>query len=158
MLLKGTTFAGNVLRSSGATLTNLKQKGDNTMKKSLTLALALVALATVAGLTFGRSAATAPPPPQLVEYRAGTAAWPINSAGIHITFSSPMPPATNTNYALAVKETNTAGYSPTSVCTYFNPLHKTASGFDVQHKRCLDGAPMPLDTGVSLDYIAIEKK
>lgn len=127
------------------------------MKKLLTLALALVALATVAGLTVGRNATAQP---QLVEYRAGTVAWPAvpPTAGIHITFSSPMPPAVNNNYASVVSATNTAGYSPTAVCTYFNSLHKTLTGFDVQHKRCLDGVPVPLDTGVSLDYIAIEKK
>lgn len=123
------------------------------MKKLLTLALALVALATVAGLTFGRNATAQP---QLVEYRAGTAAFPIGSAGINITFSTQMP---STKYAVVVQATNTAGYSslPT-VCTYFNPLHKTLVGFDVQHKRCDTGQPVPLDTGVSLDYIVIEKR
>lgn len=122
------------------------------MKKLLTSALALVVLATVVGLTFGRNATAQP---QLVEYRAGTAAFPIGSAGIPITFSTPMP---STNYSVVVQQTNTAGYSPTTVCTYFNPLHKTTSGFDVQHKRCDNGQPVPLDTGVSLDYIVIEKK
>lgn len=122
------------------------------MKKLLTLALAVVAVATLVGLTFGRNTTAAP---QLVEYRAGTASFPINSDGINITFSTPMP---SIKYAVVVKATNTAGYSPTSVCTYFNPLHKRTDGFEVQHKRCDDGAGVKLDTGVSLDYIVIEKK
>jgi hypothetical protein len=121
------------------------------MKKLLTLVFALVALATIAGLTFERNATAHPP---LVVSRAGTAAWPINSAGIHITLS---PPMLSNKYVTLVQQTNTAGYSPTSVCTYFNPLHKTPSGFDVQHKRCDTGAPVPLVTGVSLDYIVIDK-
>jgi hypothetical protein len=39
----------------------------------------------------------------------------------------------------------------------FNVLHKTANGFDVQHKRCDDGTPLALTLGVSLDWIAIIK-
>jgi len=120
------------------------------MKKLLTLALALVALATVVGLTFGRNA-TAPPPPQ--NYRAGIVGFPIGKDGINIIFSTPMP---STNYAVVVQQTNTAGYSPTSVCTYFNPLHKRTDGFEVQHKRCDDGAGVKLDTGVTLNYIVVE--
>jgi hypothetical protein len=120
------------------------------MKKLLTLALAVIALATVLGLTFARNP-TSPPP--LQNYRAGTAGWPIGQAGININFSSPMP---NTNYAVVVQQTNTAGYSPTSVCTYFNPLHKRTDGFEVQHKRCDDGVPVSLDTSVTLNYIVVE--
>ncbi len=62
----------------------------------------------------------------------------------------------STKYAVVVQATNTAGYSTTSVCTYFNPLHKRADGFEVQHKRCDDGAPVKLDTSVSLNYIVVE--
>lgn len=120
------------------------------MKKLLTLVLALVGLATVAGLTFGRSA-TAPPP--LQNYRAGTVGFPINRDGININFSTPMP---STRYAVVVQATNTAGYSTTSVCTYFNPLHKRTDGFEVQHKTCDNGAGVKLDTAVSLDYIVVE--
>lgn len=54
----------------------------NTMKKSLTLALALVALVAVAT---GDAAAQQP----LQHYRAGTAAFAIGKDGINITFSSP---------------------------------------------------------------------
>ena len=119
------------------------------MKKLLTLALALVALATVVVLTFERNAAAQQP---LQHYRAGTAAFAIGQDGINITFSSPMP---STGYAVVVQATNTAGYSPTSVCTYFNPLHKRTDGFEVQHKRCDDGVPVKLDVGVSLDWMAL---
>jgi hypothetical protein len=115
------------------------------MKKLLPLALALVSLAVTAGPTFG----------QTVEYRAGTAVFASGKDGINITFTSPMP---NLKYSVVVQATNTAGYSPTSVCTYFNPLHKRLDGFEVQHKRCDDGVPVKLDTNVSLDYIAIAKK
>jgi hypothetical protein len=120
------------------------------MKKILTLALALIALATVAGLTFGRNA-TAPPP--LMNYKAGTAVFPIGRDGININFSTPMP---STKYAVVVQATNTAGYSTTSVCTYFNPLHKRTDGFEVQHKTCDNGAGVKLDTAVSLDYVVVE--
>jgi|SRR5882672_4031320 len=119
------------------------------MKKLLTLALTLVALATVAGLTFGRNA-TAPPP---LQYRAGIAGFLPGNDGINITFSTPMP---STKYAVVVQATNTAGYSTTSVCTYFNPLHKRTDGFEVQHKRCDDGLGVKLDTSVSLNYIVVE--
>jgi len=110
--------------------------------------LALVALAVVS-LTVTQNAAAQQP---LQNYRAGTTAFAIGKDGINITFSSPMP---NTQYAVVVQATNTAGYSPTSVCTYFNPLHKRVDGFEVQHKRCDDGAPVKLDTGVSLDWIVV---
>ncbi len=114
------------------------------MKKSLTLALALIALAT------GNAAAQ-----PLQDYRAGTAAFAIGKDGINITFSSPMP---STRYSVVVQATNTAGYSPTSVCTYFNPLHKRVDGFEVQHKRCDNGVPVKLDVGVSLDWIVVAYK
>jgi hypothetical protein len=58
------------------------------MKKLLTLALALVALATAGVLTFERNAAAEP---QLQDYRAGTAGFKSGQADIDITFSSPMP-------------------------------------------------------------------
>ncbi|HEV2842926.1 MAG TPA: hypothetical protein VGW39_16515 [Chthoniobacterales bacterium] len=121
------------------------------MKKLLTLAVALVALATMADLTYGQAAAPLP----LVQYRAGTAVFASGKDGINIIFThGPMP---SLNYSVVVQATNTAGYSPISVCTYFNPLHKRLDGFEVQHKRCDDGVPVKLDTNVSLDYVAIAK-
>src|SRR3954471_2770894 len=81
---------------------------------------------------------------QVVGYRAGTknfpgAPPPGGSDGISITFSAPMP--TN-KYSVVVQPTNTAGYSPIPTCTYFNVLHKTTAGFEVQHKRCDNGDPV----------------
>jgi len=61
-------------------------------------------------------------------------------------------------YAVSVQPRDTAGYSPISFCTYFNPLHKRVDGFEVQHKRCDDGVPVQLDVGVSLDWIAVRFK
>lgn len=88
---------------------------------------------------------------QVVGYRAGTAPFTAGSAGIVVTFSVPMPTA---KYSVVVQPTNTAGYSPISQCTYFNVLKKTTTNFQVQHKRCDNGAPVNLDVNVSLDWIA----
>jgi hypothetical protein len=88
---------------------------------------------------------------QVVGFRAGTNAFPIGSAGITVVFSVPMPTA---QYSVVVQPTNTAGYSGTTACTYFNVLHKTTANFQVQHKRCDNGVPVNLVTGVSLDWIA----
>jgi hypothetical protein len=110
------------------------------MKKSLTVVLALVALATVVGLMSGRSAAAKHP---LRDYRAGTAAFAI---GRMVSISPSLPSLPNTDYAVVVQATNTAGYSPTSDCTYFNPLHKRADVFEVQHKSCDDGVPVKTAT------------
>jgi hypothetical protein len=88
---------------------------------------------------------------QVVGYRAGTASFTAGSAGIVVTFSVPMPTA---KYSVVAQPTNTAGYSPISECTYFNVLNKTATNFQVQHKRCDNGAPVNLDVNVSLDWIA----
>ena len=122
------------------------------MKKSLLRVRALIALATVViSLTFTQNAAAQGPP--LQNYRSGIKAFPSGSDGINIVFSSPMP---STNYAVVVQPTNTAGYSPTSVCTYFNPLHKRLDGFEVQHKRCDNGVPVKLDVNVSLNWIVVE--
>ena len=122
------------------------------MKRLLIRALALAALATVLVLPFGRNATAKQP---LQDYRAGTKGFAIGQDGINITFSSPMP---STAYSVVVQETNTAGYSPTSDCTYFNPLHKRVDGFEVQHKRCDDGVPVQLDVNVSLDWIVVAYK
>ncbi len=109
----------------------------------------LAAIVTVA-LLAGHTAAQA----QTGTYRAGTSAFNAGQAGIFVTFTTPLPSA---NYSVSVQATNTGGYSPTADCTYFNVLHKTANGFDVQHKRCNDGVPLALTVGVSLDWIAIVK-
>lgn len=82
----------------------------------------------------------------------GSVSFPIGSAGVSVRFTVPMPAA---NYSVVVQPTNTAGYSTTSSATYFNVLHKTVNGFDVQHKQCSDGTPLALDVGVTLDWIAM---
>ena len=84
--------------------------------------------------------------------KAGTAAFAIGQAGITVTYTVPWP--ANTRYAVVVQPTNTAGPSPVSVCTYLNVLKKTDTKFEVQHKRCDNGVPVPLDTAISLDWIA----
>lgn len=120
------------------------------MKHSLKSKAAVLALAAAIAIPFALSASAQQP---LQNYRAGTAAFTAGKAGINITFSSPLP---STRYAVIVQPTNTAGYSTTTVCTYFNPLHKRVDGFEVQHKRCDDGVPVQLDTNVSLDWVVIE--
>jgi len=81
--------------------------------------------------------------------RAGTAPFPVGSAGITVSITPPMP---DSCYAVSVQQTNTAGYSPTANCTYFNVLDKAASQFDVQHKTCNTGRPEKLKASVSLDW------
>ena len=84
--------------------------------------------------------------------KAGTAAFAVGQAGIFVNYPIPWP--ATVRYSVAVQPTNTAGYSPTTVCTYFNVLKKTATQFQVQHKRCDNGVPVALDTAVSLDWVA----
>lgn len=86
------------------------------------------------------------------EVRAGVAPFLAGQAGIYITLPTPMP---NGNYSAVVNATNTSGYSPTTECTYFNVLKKTATNFQVQHKTCIDGVPIPLDKNVSLNWIVM---
>jgi hypothetical protein len=47
-------------------------------------------------------------------------------------------------YTVVVQATNTAGYSPSSECTYFNVLKETPTKFEVQHKTFKDGKPLAL--------------
>lgn len=84
--------------------------------------------------------------------RAGVDAFLAGQAGIYITLDTPMP---NGNYSAVVNATNTSGYSPTTECTYFNVLKKTATNFQVQHKTCIDGVPIPLDKNVSLNWVVM---
>src|SRR5688572_26928454 len=128
-----------------------EHEGATTMKNSLKRTVTLAALAAVMAIAFEQRAIAQ----TFQNYRAGTTGFAAGQAGIKITFSSPMP---STRYSVVVQATNTAGYSPVSVCTYFNPLHKRVDGFEVQHKRCDNGVPVQLDTNVSLDWIVIEYK
>lgn len=84
------------------------------------------------------------------DIRAGNALFSSGKAGIYVKFSPAMP---NNKYAVVVQATNTAGYSTVDICTYFNPLKKTASNFQVQHKSCKDGTPIKLDANVSLNWM-----
>lgn len=116
---------------------------------------AIALLLTVGLLTRGGNAQPGPPPGPTPKTKAGIAGFPAGQAGININF----PPGfkiLNANYAVVVQPTNTAGYSPVSECTYFNPLHKRDDGFEVQHKTCLDGTPEALDVNVSLNWIVVE--
>ena len=84
--------------------------------------------------------------------KAGLVGWVAPAMGLTVHFATPMP---DTNYAAVVQPTNTGGYSTTKDCTYFNVLHLTVNGFDVQHKRCDDGTPVATDTNVTLEWIAV---
>jgi len=110
----------------------------NHLFRTSSAVLAATAIALTAGQALGQTT------------RAGTASFPASSAGIIVALTPPMP---NGCYAVSVQQTNTAGYSPTNVCTYFNVLKKTATQFQVQHKTCDTGVPVALDTGVSLDWL-----
>ena len=87
------------------------------------------------------------------EIRAGSEAWQIGQAGIYVNLS----PAVSGPYSVVVQPSNTAGYSPTGECTYFNVLKETPTQFQVQHKTCKDGTPVALDTGVTLAWILVTK-
>jgi len=109
------------------------------MKKLSTLALAIP-------LAFLVSAGA-----QAAELRAGSVSWVSGQAGITVNLS----PAVTGPYTVVVQPTNTAGYSPSSECTYFNVLKETPTKFEVQHKACQDGMPLLLDVNVTLKWILI---
>jgi hypothetical protein len=108
------------------------------MKKLSTLALAIPLVLLVSA---GAQAAQ----------RAGSVGWPKGQAGITINLS----PAVTRPYTVVVQATNTAGYSPSSECTYFNVLKETSTKFEVQHKTCKDGTPLALDDNVTLKWILV---
>jgi hypothetical protein len=85
------------------------------------------------------------------ELRAGAVGWTAGQAGITV----PLTPAVSAPYTVVVQQTNTAGYSPSAECTYFNVLKETSSKFEVQHKTCKDGTPQPLDGNVTLKWVLI---
>lgn len=88
---------------------------------------------------------------QAAELRAGAVGWTSGQAGITINLT----PAVTGPYSAVVQQTNTAGYSPSGECTYFNVLKETATKFEVQHKTCKDGTPMALDENVTLKWILV---
>lgn len=79
---------------------------------------------------------------------AGTALFQAGEAGIIVKHNVVKLP-----HAVVVQQTNTAGYSPVSECTYFNVLKKKPDHFQVQHKTCADGTPKELTFNVPLDWI-----
>ena len=105
-----------------------------------------------AALLLGAAANVFPAAAQAAETRAGVFGWAQPTMGVFINFSTPMP---NADYAVVVQQVNTAGYSTTKDCTYFNVLKLTTTGFQVQHKRCDDGTPVPTDVNITLQWIAV---
>ena len=114
--------------------------------------LFVMGVAVLALTDHAASAQPAPPSNPSGLCKAGIAAFGVGQAGIYVNYAVPWP--AGAKYVVAVQPTNTAGYSPTSVCTYFNVLKKTNLKFEVQHKRCDNGTPLALDVAVSLDWIA----
>jgi hypothetical protein len=104
---------------------------------TFTLALALVSFVST-----GTHAA---------ELRAGSVGWASGQAGIVVNLA----PAVTGPYTAVVQPTNTAGYSTSGECTYFNVLKETANKFEVQHKTCKDGTPLALDGNVTLKWILV---
>jgi hypothetical protein len=90
---------------------------------------------------------------QAGQTRAGAVGFLAGQAGIYIPLDPPVPQ----KYSVVVQATNTAGYSPTSECTYFNVLKEKPHEFQVQHKTCKDGTPIPLDTNVTLKWVLITR-
>ncbi|BAN01056.1 hypothetical protein [Ilumatobacter coccineus] len=82
----------------------------------------------------------------------GTAGFYIGDAGVFVTFDDPLPTAT---YTLLIQTNNTGGYSTTTEATYFNPLKKTATGFQIQHKTTDDDTPLAVDQSVGLDWVVM---
>ena len=111
------------------------------MKYKLVVALVLVCLSFV------------PTASHAIEIRAGSVGWTAGQAGITVTLTPPVAAP----YSVVVQPTNTAGYSPTSECTYFNVLKETPTKFEVQHKTCKDGTPVPLDGNVTLKWILVTR-
>lgn len=107
----------------------------------------LLAGTLVSGVIFAGSADAA-------VVRAGTAPFLKGQAGIYVPLSPPVPGT----YTVVVQATNTAGYSTTDQCTYFNVLKEKPHQFEVQHKRCKDGTPIPLDVNVTLRWILATHK
>ena len=86
--------------------------------------------------------------------KASTVNWPVGTPTISVTFTPPFP---DTRYSVAVMpfvEGMPGGYSPTSLCTYFGIVVKTPTTIRIQHKRCDNGAPVPTDQPLRLDWQA----
>jgi|SRR4051812_34058295 hypothetical protein len=104
------------------------------------IALPLVAISVVSGL------------PAMAGDRAGLIPWKKGDAGVTVKV---FPPMSNANYSVSVQQANTAGYSPISECTYFNVLKLEPDNFQIQHKKCKDGQPVPVDDTISMLWIIV---
>jgi hypothetical protein len=87
------------------------------------------------------------------DIRSGAYPWPKGKDGVTIPIT---PPVSGPNSPISVQPAATAGYSPTSECTYFNVLKVTASDFQVQHKTCKDGTPIQTDDTITLFWILVK--
>jgi hypothetical protein len=91
----------------------------------------------------------------MVDIRAGLEAWPKNSAGIPVKIS---PPMSDADYSAVVQPTNTSDFSSDPGGVYFNVLHLTPGGFEVQLKNCNTGQPVPTKNTITLEWIAVSHK
>lgn len=87
------------------------------------------------------------------EIRAGVSSFAIGQAGIYV----PLSPAVDQAYSVVIQPANTAGYSTTGECTYFNVLKETPNEFQIQHKTCKDGTPIPVDTSVTINWVLMSR-
>jgi hypothetical protein len=93
-------------------------------------------------------------PAAAVDIRFGFFPWPSGADGVTVPIS---PPMNGPNATIVVQQTNTAGYSTVSECTYFNVLKITATQFEIQHKTCKDGTPVKTDTTITMGWFAIHQ-
>jgi hypothetical protein len=85
--------------------------------------------------------------PAVAGDRAGAVVWQGGLAGIPVKIS---PPMSDANYSAIVQPANTADFSTTTECVYFNVLHLTPTQFEVQLKNCHTGIPVPTKPGVNI--------
>ena len=87
--------------------------------------------------------------------KASTVNWPVGASTISVTFVPPFP---DTKYSVAVmpvvQSPVIGGYSPTTLCTYFGIVAKLPTTIRIQHKRCDNGALVPVDSAFLLDWTA----
>jgi hypothetical protein len=87
------------------------------------------------------------------EIRAGVSSFKVGDAGIYV----PLSPAVDQAYSVVIQAANTAGYSSTGECTYFNVLKESPTEFQIQHKTCKDGTPIPVDTSVTINWVLMTR-
>lgn len=87
------------------------------------------------------------------EIRAGVSSFAVGQAGIYV----PLTPAVDQAYSVVIQAANTAGYSSTGECTYFNVLKESPTEFQIQHKTCKDGTPIAVDTNVTINWVLMTR-